>query len=333
MLRLICILNSKKINLIILPFFLIGYAKAQVYYVSSSQGNDQNNGLSIESPFQSIEMLNSMVFNPGDSIYFKSGDYWEGMFWLNGSGSIEQPIVVDVYGGDNRPIINGFGYQASILIFNDQHIKINGLELYNSFSHLDSAVASTISEQTPNLFANGPNMTWTNVYSACEIGDGNNGAQQTFVINVTNLPSLGASYRVVKTVANENYYFAPAQILSLGLNTITVNAVDFERTVKFQFSTDAIEFDAISLNGESMFGESAKKLPGFGGVENSWGSGKNVRFGIKVVATTLIPKRTFFPEPQEFSTPPKPGNFLADPSNIDSPFSEIASNSTVPVLN
>ena len=30
----------------------------------------------------------------------------------------------------------------------------------------------------------------------------------------------------------------------------------------------------------------AKKLPGFGGVENSWGSGKNVRFGIKVVAST-----------------------------------------------
>jgi hypothetical protein len=285
MLRLICILNSKKINLITLSFFLIGYAKAQVYYVSSSQGNDQNDGLSIKSPFQSIEMLNSMVFDPGDSIYFKSGDYWEGMFWLNGSGSIEQPIVVDVYGGDNRPIINGFGYQASILIFNDQHIEINGLELYNSFSHLDSAVASTISVQTPNLFANGPNMTWTNVYSACEIGDGNNGAQQTFVINVTNLPSLGASYRVVKTVANENYYFAPAQILSLGLNTITVNAVDFERTVKFQFSTGAVEFDAISLNGESMYGESAKKLPGFGGVENSWGSGKNVRFGIKVVAS------------------------------------------------
>ena len=27
-------------------------------------------------------------------------------------------------------------------------------------------------------------------------------------------------------------------------------------------------------------------MPGFGGSENSWGSGKNVRFGIKVVAST-----------------------------------------------
>jgi hypothetical protein len=226
-----------------------------------------------------------MVFSPGDSIYFKSGDYWEGMFWLNGSGSSAQPIVIDVYGGDNKPIINGFGYQASILIFNDQHIKINGLELSNSSSHIDGGL-STILEQTPGLFANGPNNTWTNVFTACQLGDGNNGVVQSFVINVTELPEGGANYRIVRTVANENWYFAPTQSLSLGLNTITVNAVDFERTVKFQFSTGGVEFDSISLNGISMFGGSAKKLPGFGGEENSWGSGKNIRFGIKVVAST-----------------------------------------------
>ena len=278
-------LYSKKITLITLSIFLLGYAKAQVYYVSSSQGNDQNDGLSIQSPFQSIEKLNSMVFSPGDSIYFKSGDYWEGMFWLSGSGSSTQPIVVDVYGGNIRPIINGFGYQASILIFNDQHIEINGLEISNSFSHLEDG-PSLISDQTPGLFANGPNTTWTNVFTACQIGDGNNGAVQTFVINVTNLPAQGANYRNIRTVANQNWYFAPAQALSLGLNTITVNAVDFERTVKFQFSSGAVEFDAISLNGVNLHGGTVKKLPGFGGVENSWGSGKNVRFGIKVVAST-----------------------------------------------
>ena len=283
--RFICIF-SKKITLITLSIFILINTNAQVYYVSSSQGNDLNNGLSIQSPFKSIEKLNSMQFNAGDSIYFKSGDYWEGMFWLNGSGSITQPIVIDVYGGNVRPIINGFGYQASILIFNDQHIHINGLEIYNSSYHLDSTVASTISAQTPNLFSNGPNNTWTNVFTACQIGDGNNGALQTFVINVTSLPPQGASYRVVRTVANQNWYFAPAQTLSLGLNTITVNAVNFDRTVKFQFSTGDVEFDDISLNGEAMYEGLVKKLTGFGGVENSWGSGKNVRFGIKVVAST-----------------------------------------------
>ena len=277
---------TKKTILIALSILFIVDSEAEVYYVSSSQGNDSNNGLSIQSPFKSIEKLNNMQFNAGDTIYFKSGDYWEGMFWIKGSGSYTNPIVIDVYGGNIRPIINGFGYQASILIFNDQHIYINNLELYNSFSHLDSIGTTTISAETPNIFLNGPNNSWTNVYTACEIGDGNNGAQQIFSINVTNLPPQGANYRIARTVANQNWYFSPAQPLSLGPNTITVNSVNFDRTVKFQFSSGAVEFDAISLNGQNMYGGSAKKLTGFGGEENSWGSGKNVRFGIKVVAST-----------------------------------------------
>ncbi len=277
---------TKKTILIALSILFIADSKAEVYYVSSSQGNDSNNGLSIQSPFKSIEKLNTMQFNAGDTIYFKSGDYWEGMFWIKGSGSYTNPIVIDVYGGSIRPIINGFGYQASILIFNDQHIYINNLELYNSFSHLDSIGTTTISAETPDIFLNGPNNSWTNVYTACEVGDGNNGAQQIFSINVTNLPPQGANYRIARTVANQNWYFSPAQPLSLGPNTITVNSVNFDRTVKFQFSSGAVEFDAISLNGQNMYGGSAKKLTGFGGEENSWGSGKNVRFGIKVVAST-----------------------------------------------
>ena len=144
---------------------------ASSYYVSNTFGNDENDGLSVEFPFQSIEKLNSIVFTPGDSIFLKSGDYWEGMWWLKGSGALSNPIVVGSYGGEIRPIINGYGYQSCILIYNDQHIEINGLELYNSFSHLDSSGV-------------------------------------------------------------------------------------------------------------------VKKLTGFGGADNSWGSGKNVRFGIKVVATT-----------------------------------------------
>ena len=178
----------KKIALIALSILFLVNSKAQVYYVSSSQGDDLNNGLSIQSPFKSIEKLNSMQFNAGDTIYFKSGDYWQGMFWIKSSRSSSHPIVIDVYGGNNKPIINGFGYQASILIFNNQNIHINGLELYNSCSHIDTAGATSITAQTPNLFLNGPNNSWTNVYTACQIGDGNNGAQQIFSINITNLP-------------------------------------------------------------------------------------------------------------------------------------------------
>ena len=48
--------------------------------------------------------------------------------------------------------------------------------------------------------------------------------------------------------------------------------------MKFQFSSGSVEFDAISLNSTPVYEGLAKKLAGFGGAENSWGSGKNVRF-------------------------------------------------------
>ena len=111
---------------------------ALTYYISSSNGNDNNNGLSTQSPFQSIDKLNSLTFFPGDSILFMSGDYFEGMFWIKGSGNSQQDIVVDRYNGSTRPIINGFGYQACVLIYNDQYITLNNLELTNEASHLDS---------------------------------------------------------------------------------------------------------------------------------------------------------------------------------------------------
>jgi plastocyanin len=112
--------------------------------------------------------------------------------------------------------------------------------------------ATTIGAQTPGLFANGPNATWTNVYTACAIGDGNNGVQQSLTINVTALPAGGANYRVVKTVANGNFNNGNAQPLSVGNNTINVAAPGNpwgDRTVKFQFSSGGVEFDALSLNG------------------------------------------------------------------------------------
>ena len=117
------------------------------YYVSNA-GNDDNSGLSYQFPFKSIDKLNSINFNAGDSILFKSGNYWEGMFWIKGSGTDLAPIVVDAYGGSEKPVINGNGFQSCILIYNNDNIIINGIELYNSFSHIDNG-PSTIDEQTP----------------------------------------------------------------------------------------------------------------------------------------------------------------------------------------
>ena len=114
------------------------------------------------------------------------------------------------------------------------------------FSQTDIASSS--------LFSSGP-VAWPYVFTACTADDGNSGEAQILEINIISIPEEGANYRVAKTTANSQFFFGNPQPLSLGLNTITVTSVSFARTVKFQFNTGSINFDFISLNSETLYGE------------------------------------------------------------------------------
>ena len=56
----------------------------------------------------------------------------------------------------------------------------------------------------------------------------------------------------MKTTANGNWFQANAVALNPGLNTIDVNSVGFDRSVKFQFSSGAIDFNSIVHNGNNI---------------------------------------------------------------------------------
>ena len=99
-------------------------------------------------------------------------------------------------------------------------------------------------------FVSGPS-SWPFVLVATTIANGSDSqGAQTFTMNITSLPDAGANFRVYKTTANGNDFFGNPVTLTLGENTITVAAVNFDRAVKFQFSSGEIEFDALSLNGD-----------------------------------------------------------------------------------
>ena len=116
------------------------------YYVSASTGSDANDGLTEGTAFQSLSQVNALNLQPGDQVLFRSGDLWQGMLWPRGSGTASRPIRVGSYGGGVRPIVDGNGYQASLLIVDDDHYEITNLELTNQASHLDgSGVAKTVS--------------------------------------------------------------------------------------------------------------------------------------------------------------------------------------------
>ena len=110
--------NYKGIVSLAVSFVLFGVAippvvaapNAATYYVSSSAGNDSNNGLSEETPFASINKVNSLSLQPGDRVYFKCGDIWRAeQLILSRSGTESAPIDFSSYplGCPNKPVLSG----------------------------------------------------------------------------------------------------------------------------------------------------------------------------------------------------------------------------------
>ena len=110
-------------------------------------------------------------------------------------------------------------------------------------------------------FEQGANENWPHVLTAATLTDGNMGEAQSFLIIVTSLPEADVNFRVAKTVANGNWYFAPEEPLEIGVNTKTVSAVTFARAVKFQFSDCNVEYTVFTLNDEGVCG-SIPLVPG-----------------------------------------------------------------------
>lgn len=97
------------------PFFLlivIFNANAASYYFSSSTGNDNHTSKQAQSPstpWKSLNKLNTIFSSlaPGDAVYFKRGDVFNGNIIISGSGTADAPILLSAYGTGNKPVING----------------------------------------------------------------------------------------------------------------------------------------------------------------------------------------------------------------------------------
>jgi len=105
---------------------------ARGYYVDSTAGSDSAPGTSPESAWKSLAKVNATTFHPGDHILFKSGGVWTGQLWPKGSGSADQPITIDKYGGDALPVINGAGEaEDAVLLKNQEYWEVRNLEITN----------------------------------------------------------------------------------------------------------------------------------------------------------------------------------------------------------
>ena len=122
--------------------------RGAAYYVSSSEGNDSNDGLSPSKPWKTLTRASEMIYSSGNRILLKCGDEWrDETFFPHGNGTQRNPITITAYGEGERPIIKaGYGAAHGIKIVNASSYKITGLE----FSHSASGIMA-VADQAVNI--------------------------------------------------------------------------------------------------------------------------------------------------------------------------------------
>ncbi len=86
---------------------IVNKAGATKYYVSA-KGNDNNNGLTPLTSWQTLSKIHIFAFLPGDSLLFNRGDTWRGKFSNGYSGSADGgAITYSAYGTGAKPKILG----------------------------------------------------------------------------------------------------------------------------------------------------------------------------------------------------------------------------------
>ena len=85
---------------------------SRTYYISSTSGNDNNDGQSPEKAWKNLskiylKSISKDSFQPGDTILLKRGDQWDGQIRLQANGTAQNPITLGAYGQGLKPLIYG----------------------------------------------------------------------------------------------------------------------------------------------------------------------------------------------------------------------------------
>ena len=123
---------SLLVSLMCFAFTSVSFAAT--YYVDSVAGNDNYNGTSQSTPWQSLTKVSTVTFSPGDQILLKCGSVWNGQqLYPKGSGSSGSPIVINSYGTGNKPLTNCNGaFLDAVYLYNQAYWEIQNLEITNS---------------------------------------------------------------------------------------------------------------------------------------------------------------------------------------------------------
>jgi hypothetical protein len=120
---------------IALGFVCLSYSAltAEEYYIDSLLGDDTASGTCPETAWSSLQAANQHAFKPGDVIYLRSGQIFEGQFRPTSSGVDGQPITLTSYLDGPKPVIAGHGLtRSAVFLENLSHWVIDSIEITNT---------------------------------------------------------------------------------------------------------------------------------------------------------------------------------------------------------
>jgi len=122
-----------------------------VYYVNSSSGDDSNSGLSEGSPIKTLEKAGLIARNPNTKILLKSGQVFKGPLWLEHlSSTPDRPLIIDSYGGDTRPTIDGMGIEAAVAI-RDDNVRFRNIRVTNKQGQKGISITTVVAGAFSNI--------------------------------------------------------------------------------------------------------------------------------------------------------------------------------------
>ena len=217
------------------------------YYLSSSTGNDSNDGSQTQ-PWKTLSKISNTTLGPGDTVYFKKGDTFRGHFVVDGSGTEQSPITFTSYGNGNQPIISGsdhdYGggdYREAMLVTNHDNMVFDDLEIQNHRTISRSGVGDLVSfgirievsDSNANLNNfSFRNMTFKNVYALYWVDQSNQNAFNDFEVSgLTFISSWGG---IINNVIVEDSYFTDLQRIGVHIKN-TMGKTSTKRNTNFVF--------------------------------------------------------------------------------------------------
>lgn len=241
----------KPILSILVILLLFFHANATNYYLSSTSGNDlQNDGKTIDTPWQSIDKLKTVsnLLLPGDSIFFKCNDSFKGQLILTRSGNATKNIYFGSYGSGKKPVISG-----TAMVSNWVQTSTNVWE----------ATCNACGTKVTNLFINGipqqigrwPNVTDENKgYLSYELHAGTNQITDQQLTDAINWTGAEAVVRRVRWILDR-----------MTIKSHIGNTLLFTTSVNYEFSNGYgyfIQNDprTLDLQGEWYYNPTTKKF-------------------------------------------------------------------------